>query len=50
MRADETISIGQRGLLAFESLRKQAAKAGVQDLSLDEINAMIKEVRNESRK
>lgn len=34
----------------FESMRKTAAENGVQDLSLDEINAIIKEVRDETRK
>jgi len=32
---------------AFLEMRKQAASAGAQDLSLDEINAEIKEARDE---
>ena len=32
-------------MLAFDRMRKDAAAAGVQDLSLDEINEIIKEVR-----
>ena len=32
---------------AFLEMRTQAAAAGVQDLSLDEINAEIQETRNE---
>lgn len=31
---------------AFVKMREQAARAGVQDMSLEEINAMIKEVRD----
>lgn len=34
----------------FESMRKTAAENGLQDMSLDEINAIIKEVRDEKRK
>lgn len=47
---DKNESIRQRGLLAFEALREQAAKNGIQDMSLDEINQIIKEVRNERKR
>ena len=35
-----------QALLAFDILRAEAAESGVQGLSLDEINAIINEVRN----
>ncbi len=35
----------KKALLAFESMREDAAAAGIQDLSLDEINEIIREVR-----
>ena len=47
---DETTSIEQRGLSAFEALRLQAAQNGIQDMSLDDINKIIKESRDERRK
>ena len=34
---------------AFLEMRKQAAAAGVQDLTLEEINAEIQKARNEER-
>ena len=46
---EEDQSIEQRGLLAFEALRKQAAQNGIQDMSLEDINKIIKESRNERR-
>lgn len=36
----------RQALLAFDILRAEAAESGVQGLSLDEINAIINEVRN----
>lgn len=48
--ADENQEWRKKAIDNFESMRLSAAKAGVQDLSLDEINAIIKEVRNERRK
>ena len=36
----------KQALLAFDILRAEAAESGVQGLSLDEINAIINEVRN----
>ena len=36
----------KQALLAFDVLRAEAAESGVQGLSLDEINAIINEVRN----
>ncbi|MCH5242999.1 MAG: type II toxin-antitoxin system RelB/DinJ family antitoxin [Muribaculaceae bacterium] len=47
---DETPSIGQRGLSAFEALRMQAAQNGIQDMTLDDINKIIKESRDERRR
>ena len=35
----------RKALLAFEQMRKDVAAAGVQDMSLDEINEVIREVR-----
>ena len=36
----------KQALLAFDILRAEAAESGLQGLSLDEINAIINEVRN----
>lgn len=36
----------KQALLAFDILRAEAAESGVQGLSIDEINAIINEVRN----
>ena len=35
---------------AVEHMREDAARAGIQDMSLEEINAIIKETRDERRK
>ena len=35
----------EKARLAFERMREDAAAAGLQDLSLDEINEIIREVR-----
>ena len=42
-------TIAQPGLSAFGALREQAKANGVQDLSLDEINAEIQKVRYEEK-
>lgn len=47
---DETQSIEQRGLQAFETLREQASSNKIQDLSLEEINNIIKQTRDERKK
>lgn len=45
IRTDSIEESRKKAMLAFERMRKDAAAAGVQDLSLDEINEIIKEVR-----
>ena len=45
IRTDSEEEIRLKALLSFENMRKDAAKAGLQDLSLDEINKIIDEVR-----
>lgn len=45
IRTDSEEEIRLKALLSFENMRKDAAKAGIQDLSLDEINEIIDEVR-----
>lgn len=47
IRAKSIEDSEKKALLAFDKMRKDAADAGVQDLSLDEINEIIREVRNE---
>ena len=42
---DAKDDIMAKGLAAFESMRQTAAEAGVQDMSLEEINRIISEVR-----
>lgn len=42
---DSEKEIRLKALLSFENMRKDTAKAGLQDLSLDEINKIIDEVR-----
>ncbi len=46
IRASSKEQINKEGWLAFQKLREQAAAAGLQDLTLDEINAEIQEARN----
>ena len=46
IRAKSFEDSGKKALLAFDKMRKDAADAGVQDLSLDEITEIIREVRN----
>lgn len=48
--SDKNQELREKALKNFESMRQTAAAAGLQDLSLDEINEIIKEVRNERRK
>ncbi|MCH5223006.1 MAG: type II toxin-antitoxin system RelB/DinJ family antitoxin [Muribaculaceae bacterium] len=47
---DENQEWSDKAIENFESMRQSVANAGMQDLSLDEINKIIKEVRNEGRK
>lgn len=47
---DENQEWREKAVENFESMRATAANAGMQDLSLEEINSIIKEVRNEGRK
>ena len=46
IKVDSDEEIRERGREAFYKLRAQAAANGLQDMSLDEINAIIKEVRD----
>lgn len=47
IKASNKSEVNANGWEAFLKLREQAAAAGVQELSLDEINAIIQEVRDE---
>ncbi len=47
IKASTKEQINNEAWEAFLEMRKQAALAGAQDLSLDEINAEIKEARDE---
>lgn len=47
---DENHECKETAIENFESMRTSAANAGMSDLSLDEINNIIKEVRDERRK
>ena len=47
---DENQEWRDKAVENFESMRQSVANAGMQDLGLDEINEIIKEVRNERRK
>lgn len=47
IKASGKEQINKEAWAAFMKMRAQAAAAGVQDLSLDEINAEIQEARNE---
>lgn len=42
----EPKQVGKDAWAAFLEMRAAAAEAGIQDMSLDEINAEIQEVRN----
>ena len=46
IKADSRSEINAKGWDAAMQLGRQAEKAGIQDMSLDEINAIIKEVRD----
>lgn len=46
IKASSKSEVNSKGWDAFLQMREQAASAGVQDLSLEEINAIIEEVRN----
>jgi len=46
IKASSKSEINANGWEAFMKMREQAAASGVQNLSLDEINAIIKEVRD----
>ena len=45
IKAESLEESRKKALLAFEQIREDAAAAGMQDLSLDEINEIIHEVR-----
>ena len=42
----EADAIRQNGIAAFQTLREEAKAKGLTDMSLDDINEVIKEVRN----
>lgn len=46
IKADTRSEINAKGWDAIMQLGKQAEKAGIQDMSLEEINAIITEARN----
>lgn len=46
IKADNRDEVNAKGWDAIMQLGKQAEEAGVQDMSLEEINAVIKEIRN----
>lgn len=50
LRADGDRPTLQEGLEAFRAMRTEAKNAGVQDLTLDEINAEINAARNDGVK
>jgi len=45
IKADSIEESREKALLAFEQMREDVAAAGIQDMSLDEINELIREVR-----
>ena len=45
IKADSIEESRKKALLAFEQMREDVAAAGIQDMSLDEINELIREVR-----
>ncbi len=49
IKADDELMVRKKGIQAFEAMRKSLLDAGVQEMSLDEINAEIKSVRDERR-
>ena len=46
IRTDSEVQKRHRALEAFEAMRVAVAEAGMQDMTLEEINAIIKEVRD----
>ena len=46
IKTDSVEESRKKALQAFERMREDAAAAGMQDLTLDEINEIIHEVRN----
>ena len=46
IRAKSIEDSEKKALLAFDKMREDVAAAGVQDLSIDEINEIIREVRD----
>lgn len=50
IKADPLDETRLKAMKAVEHMREDAAKAGIQDMSLEEINAIIKETRDERRK
>lgn len=45
IKTDSIEESRKKALLAFEQMREDVAAAGVQEMSLDEINELIREVR-----
>ena len=45
IKTESEEEVGRKARLAYERMRADAAAAGLQDLSLDEINEIIHEVR-----
>ena len=45
IKAESVEEVRRKARLSYERMRADAASAGMQDLSLDEINEIIKEVR-----
>jgi len=46
IKIDSDDEIRAKAISAFAQMRADAAESGIQDLSLDEINEIIKQVRN----
>ncbi len=46
IKADSREDIKNKGIAAIERMRKTVAENGIQDMSLEEINEIISEVRN----
>ena len=46
IRTDTETQERKKALEAFDAMRAAVAEAGIQDMTLDEINAIIKEVRD----
>lgn len=50
LKAESDSDVRMKAIDAFASMRAQVAATGMSDPSIDEINAMIKKVRDERRK